>query len=217
MQLAFHPPKVDIVLMPAVRELLDQEGDAALDPVQVVHSLRPVMPGLLQERKEKILVQIRKQAGQVFGMDTQSVDFLSLAIAFVSCPRNCGAVDHIQALLEHDCSPYYHWSDLNATSYSTGEDERTQDKDPYQVVARNACCSRPFRLRSIDFDSHLSVGKAVLEAFGRDWRTTTITDMRKEQRLIVCQLCGTKSTTEGDKLSKVAFPLGSMKWSAAVG
>ncbi|KAK7037941.1 hypothetical protein R3P38DRAFT_3182048 [Favolaschia claudopus] len=215
MRLALRPPKVDIALIPAVRELLDQEGGADLDRDQVVNTLRPLMPQLLRERKEKILVQIRKQAGQVFDMNAESVDVLSLAIAFVSCPRNCGTVDHIQALLEHDCSPHYHWTDLNATSFLTltGENE---DKDPYQVAASNACYSKPFKLRVIDFESHLSVGKAVLEAFGRDWRTTTISDMRKEQRLIVCQLCGTKSTTEGHKLSKEPSPLGPMRWLAAM-
>ncbi|KAF8211984.1 hypothetical protein K438DRAFT_1805759 [Mycena galopus ATCC 62051] len=189
--LNIRPSQTDTMFIPAIREVLDKAGDAPVEKDQLVAMFRPLMPALLQKWAADTIVQIGEHAGTAFKLvapkpspDNSVLDPLSLAIAFVGCPRKCGAVGHIPALLKHHC-------DSNWLRTPVGT---VPDADLSYWMAIKYCFFQQgkFTPAIFDFETHLDAVEGVVKAYERDPKTTTIADMAIERRLLCCVTCKTK-------------------------
>jgi hypothetical protein len=181
-----------------------------------------MIPTILQTWVRDCLVRIGetldlggKDASTDRSDSDSNIDPLSLAIAFVCCPRKCGAAGHIPTLLKHSCKgPSYglgndHW--LHVLSYGLGND------DAYEAVAERVFYGQMrFTPGRLDFGSKRSAVEGVVRAYGRNPKTTTIHDMADERRLVSCGTCvrKAKDPRQGSKPDITPNP---MDWLAAVG
>jgi len=218
------PSRPDIALIPSVRELLDKEGDTPVEKDQLVATLRPLMPTLLQSWIGDTLIRIGQHAREALNSNdvpdasvdeprsssSPVLDPLSLAIAFVVCPRNCGAGGHIHTLLKHSCTTF-NW--LNPPSYYGYYES---NPDPYQAVAERVFYGeRRFTPTIFDFKSRLYAVEGVIKAYGRDPKTTTVADMAVEGRLVNCAICVAKAKDPRER-SKPGIASSPMDWLAAM-
>ncbi|KAJ7685415.1 hypothetical protein DFH06DRAFT_42093 [Mycena polygramma] len=141
------------------------------------------------------------------------IDPLSLAIAFVGCPRTCGAAGHLPTLLKHSCTRQdnVHWLHTRLY-YGSG----ANNKDAFVGAAESVFhAGNRFTPSSLDFKSRLSALEAVVKAYERDPKTTTIQDMTAERRLLSCGICVDKAKDPRES-SKPQIAPAPMDWLAAM-
>ncbi|KAJ7444862.1 hypothetical protein FB451DRAFT_1376335 [Mycena latifolia] len=180
------PRLVDILLIPAVRKVLEQEGDAPLSPEQLISTLRPIMPALLETWVGEAETQIATHARKLLNLEGENApaDPLTLAIAYVNCPQPCGTAGYFSRLSKHSCTSS--WSHL-PWSWHHGN-----DADSYEVLAENCTLEKPFTPIILNFGGALHGLEGVVRAYGRDPKTATVKEMAGERRLVTCSLCLTQ-------------------------
>ncbi|KAJ6525688.1 hypothetical protein B0H19DRAFT_1198433 [Mycena capillaripes] len=216
------PYPYDVALTPTVRELLDEAGDASVDELELVTKLQPMMPTILQTWIADSIAQIGAHAHGALNLgdkdesndsNSEALDPLSMAIAFVGCPRKCGAAGHIPSLLKHSCTGPDRLDWLLTPLY--GFLVKTTP-DPYQAVAQSVFYGQKrFTPTILDFKSRLGAVEGVVKALGRDPKTTTIQDMAAERRLLSCTTCTAKAKDPRDR-SKPNIAPNPMDWLAAM-
>ncbi|KAJ7709641.1 hypothetical protein B0H17DRAFT_231775 [Mycena rosella] len=175
------PRIVDVALAPAVRALLEEKGDGQVSQQQLVSTLRPVMPGLLQRWVKDAEARTSVHAGELLGLESENaVDPLSLAIAYVHCPRSgCGRGGYFPTLCGHPCIMARQlWA-----SYANS------DANSYEQLAEQCAGEKPYSPTVLRFGAGLRGLEGVVRAYGRDPKTATFREMAGERRLVSCGRC----------------------------
>ncbi|KAJ7510114.1 hypothetical protein B0H11DRAFT_1957751 [Mycena galericulata] len=190
--LSVSPRRIDIVLLPAVRSLLEVEGEAPVVVDDLVKSLRPILPALLKAWSEEAMTQIVGHIRQLLNEGekttnlSQQTDPLALAVAYMACPHRCGVAGHLPNMLRHCCGvSRRHY--LHKSSWSLGYG--SSDPETYQSIAEKIFREQRFTPTVLGFGNRLHVLMGVVRAYGCDPKTTTFGEMVGERRLVKCQLC----------------------------
>ncbi|KAJ6597153.1 hypothetical protein DFH09DRAFT_1133806 [Mycena vulgaris] len=184
--LSIRPCLVDILLIPAVRALLEEDGHAAVSPEHLVSTLRPLMPELLQTWAGEAEAQIADHARKLLDLrgETASVDqpdTPALAIAYFTCPRNCGAAGYFPKLYKHSCTaPNSLWLYRYYSSYGENNPEA------YESLAEQCTAEKPFTPTVLHFGVRLHALEGVVKVYGRDPMTATFKEMAGDRRLVSC-------------------------------
>ncbi|KAJ7087793.1 hypothetical protein C8R44DRAFT_893043 [Mycena epipterygia] len=180
--LSVRPRLPDILLIPAVRTLIEEKGEDEISSDQLVHTLRSVMPTLLKVWAREAMAQIVAHAHRFLNSDPEVPDVLGLAIAHVKCPRNCGATGYFPKLFKHSCLYGLHWLHQR---YTQGKN----DANAYESLVEDRFYENCFTPTMLQFGSRLQALESVVRAYGRDPKTTTYTEIAREMRLVICGKC----------------------------
>ncbi|KAJ7775127.1 hypothetical protein B0H16DRAFT_86814 [Mycena metata] len=219
--LEIPPRRPDMALLSPVRLLMEDPTNVPVTAAQLVSALRPVMPGLLQKWVGDVMVQIGEHARRSLKLGN-TPDPLGTAIAYVFCPRNCGAAGHMSTLLKHSCtagnnsnyiyvpSPagVQHWLHVQHTVFHSISSET------YQAQVESVFYDKCFTPSVLDFGRRLEALEAVVKAYDRDPKTATIKDMEGDGRLVSCVTCIAKARVA--RGSKAGLALKPMSWLAAM-
>lgn len=190
--LSVPPRRIDIVLIPAVRTLLEEEGESPLSAANLVETLRPIMPALSESWVEEVIAQINEHVRERLNEGEDATDEnamddnqpTELAVAYMTCPQECGVAGHLPKLLKHSCGhPSRH-----CLYKPTGYNNISQSgPETYESLAENFFREKCFTPTVL----HLRKKRleAVVKAYGRDPKTTTLKEMTAEPRLVRCELC----------------------------
>ncbi|KAJ7172224.1 hypothetical protein C8R46DRAFT_141408 [Mycena filopes] len=216
------PRRPDLALIPSVRLLMEGPTDDPVTSQELVSALRPIMPSLLEKWVGDAMVQISEHARKSLNLGDVP-DPLEMAIAFIRCPRACGAAGHMSSLLKHSCkSSHYvntvnilsaaglHW--LHAPMFYTAN---RPSRDTYQGQVENVFYGdKCFTPTVLDFGRRLEALEAVVKTYGRDPKTTTIKDMDSDKRLVSCATCIAKA--RAGRVSNIVLATKPMSWLAAM-
>ncbi|KAJ7156971.1 hypothetical protein C8R43DRAFT_997893 [Mycena crocata] len=216
------PTCTDLVLIPAIRVLLEEEAEASIPTNRLVETLRPLMPTLLKTWVAETVDRIALHARKSLNLEHEDVppgspDPLALAIALVGCPK-CHAVRYFSSLLrpDHSCpnlahSPNSTW--LHQSAFSWGSSSPKEEESPYERLVRNAFYGKPFTPTVLRFGVRLQAFEDVVRAFGRDPKIATFREMAQDRRLVRCGICVAKAG-KARKASNLSAP--SLDWLQAM-
>ncbi|KAJ7745010.1 hypothetical protein DFH07DRAFT_834194 [Mycena maculata] len=194
--LGVPPRHIDVVLIPAVRALLEKDGEAPVVADDLVQTLRPTMPSFLQTWSGECMVLIHGHARKLLKLDESDnqpapdpgvSDPTALAVAYIACPLLCGVAGHYNTLLKHSCKATYNDRHWLYTPYHGTSDEN--GGDIYEKTAADTFCQRRFAPTMLHFGNRLPALEGLLRAYGRNPKTTTVQDMTSERRLVHCSPC----------------------------